>query len=133
MNSLRKKVRNNSRPVASLKQEAVMMSTELINCKGLEPGSLIEVETKSRHYKIECLGGSAIRISGHPDYCPDPVPARLQGSLNEEGIMEWGLIGRGMRLKFLLDEVRPVTTSSVLHVHVDQPEAMRPERSESIH
>ena len=110
-----------------------MMSTELINCKGLEPGSLIEVETKSRHYKIECLGGSAIRISGHPDYCPDPVPARLQGSLNEEGIMEWGLIGRGMRLKFLLDEVRPVTTSSVLHVHVDQPEAARPERSESIH
>jgi hypothetical protein len=110
-----------------------MMSTELVNCKGLVPGSLIDVETESRHYKIECLGGSMIRISGHPDLCPDPVPAQLQGSLNEEGVMEWGLIGRGMRLRFLLNEFRPVTTSSVLHVHVDRPRVDQPKSSPSIH
>jgi hypothetical protein len=96
-------------------------SAEMVNCNSLAQGSLIDVETKSRHYRIECLGGNAIRISGHPELCPDPVPAKLHGSVNKEGTLELGLIGRGMRLIFLLDQRRPVTTSRVLHVHVDQP------------
>ena len=100
----------------------MMMSTEMLDCKNLAPGSLIDVETKSRHYRIECLGGSAIRVSGHPEYCPDPVPASLQGSVDQEGTLELGFIGRGMRMIFLLDDVRPVTTSRVLHVRVEQPE-----------
>ena len=44
-----------------------MTSAEFIDCKNLTRGSFIEVETASRHYRIECLGGSAVRISGHPD------------------------------------------------------------------
>ena|ERR1019366_2203255 len=100
----------------------MMISTEMLNCKNLAPGSLIDVETKSRHYRIECLGGTAIRVSGHPDYCPEPVPASLQGSVDQEGTLEWGFIGRGMRMIFLLDDVRPVTTSRVLQVRVEQPE-----------
>jgi hypothetical protein len=110
-----------------------MTSAEMVDCKNLLRGSLIDVETKSRHYRIECLGGNAIRISGHPDYCPDPVPAQLHGSVNEEGEFELGLIGRGMRLMFLLNERRPVTTSRVLHVHVDQPKVVQPNSSPSIH
>ena len=87
----------------------------------LRAGSLIDVETKSRHYNIECLGGNAIRISGHPQYCPSPVPAQLQGSIDKEGVLELGLIGEGKRLMFFLDGDRPVTTSRVVSVHVDQP------------
>src|SRR5580658_5723944 len=75
-----------------------MRCAELLDCRSLEPGSVIDVETTTRHYRIECLGGNSIRISGHPDYCPDPVPAQLHGSLNPEGEFESGLIGRGMRL-----------------------------------
>jgi hypothetical protein len=108
-----------------------MTSAELIDCKNLMPGSLIDVETKSRHYQIECLGGTAVRISGHPQYCPDPVPAKLQGSLNQEGGLELGLIGKGMRLMFLLSERQPITTSRVLHLHVDQP--AQPKSSPSVH
>ena len=102
-----------------------MTSAEVIDCKSLERGSVIDVETKSRHYHIECLGGNAIRISGHPDYCPDPVPAQLQGSLDQKGVVEQGRIGRGMRLVFLLKEYGPVTTSKVLSVHVDEPHSKR--------
>ena len=98
-----------------------MTSAEVVDCKSLARGSLIDVETTSRHYRIECLGGNAIRISGHPEYCPDPAPAQLRGSVDKEGILESGLIGRGMRMMFLLNEHRPVTTSRVLSVHVDQP------------
>jgi hypothetical protein len=71
-----------------------------VDCNSLAPGSRIEVETKSRHYQIECMGGNAIRISGHPEYCPNPMPARLHGSLDQEGGLEFGLIGRGMRFNF---------------------------------
>jgi hypothetical protein len=81
---------------------------------------LIDVETKSRHYRIEFLGGDAIRISGHPQYCPEPAPAHLQGSLDKQGVLESGLIRKGRRMVFLLDHDRPVTTSKILDVRVEQ-------------
>src|ERR1700737_3102498 len=99
-----------------------MTSAEVIDCKSLARGSLIDVETRSRHYQIECLGGNAIRISGHPEYCPSPVPGELEGALQtEEGALDSGRIECGMRFRFLLDNDRHVTTSRVLSVRVDQP------------
>ncbi len=93
-----------------------MRSTELLDCKSLEPGFLIDVETTSRHYRIECLGGSSIRISGHPRFCPTPVAAHLEGSITSEGTIENGIIERGMRLMCLLEDQIPLTTSKILHV-----------------
>jgi hypothetical protein len=82
---------------------------------------MIDVETKSRHYHIECLGGDKIRVSGHPELCPEPVPAHLLG-----------LIARGAHLKFLLNDRRPVTTSRVVRLHVDQTKSDRPKSSPSV-
>ena len=84
-----------------------MATAEFVECKSLERGSVIDVETKSRHYQIECLGGNEIRVSGHPEFCPEPVTAHLQGSFDREGNFELGLIGRDMRLRFLLGGERP--------------------------
>jgi len=98
-----------------------MTSAEFVDCKGLPAGSILEIETKNRHYQIECLGGSAIRISGHPEYCPTPTPGRLQGSSAKHGELEPGLIGRGRYLQFLLDDRRPVTTSRVVRLRVQRP------------
>jgi len=109
-----------------------MVSTEMLDWTSLAPGSLIDVETKSRHYLIECLGGNAVRISGHPEYCPEPVPAQLQGSVDREGALELGFIGRGMRLMFLLGERRPVTTSRVVSVRVE-PAKADPDSATSVH
>jgi len=110
-----------------------MMSPEIVDCNNLERGSLIDVETKSRHYQIECLGGNAIRISGHPKYCPVPIPAEFQGSFDKDGSLELGVIGPGRRLMFWLDEHHHVTTSRVLNVHVDRPSVDQPKSSSSIH
>jgi len=33
-----------------------------VDLNSLRPGSMIDVETKSRHYHIECLGGDKIRV-----------------------------------------------------------------------
>jgi hypothetical protein len=103
------------------------ISAEFLDVNNLGPNSSIDIETKNRRYTIECLGGNAIRISGHPEYCPEPVTAWLHGSVGQEGSIEFGIIGRGKRLVFLLDQPRrPVTTSKVLHVHVRQPEKSEP-------
>jgi hypothetical protein len=98
-----------------------VISAEFVACENLASGSLIDIETKSRRYRIEWLGGFAIRISGHPQYCPNPVQAQLQGSIDEEGAFEFGVIGRDRRLVFLLGQHRPITTSRVVRVRVDPP------------
>jgi hypothetical protein len=98
----------------------IMLSTEILDCRNLAPGSLIDVETKSRHYQIECLGGDAIRISGHPEYCPKPVKAKLQGCVDPYGVLEFGVVGCGKRMRFMLDEYHPITTSTVVHIHLNR-------------
>lgn len=98
-------------------KDAMQQSAELLDYHRLEAGSVLDVETRSRHYRIECLGGDSIRISGHPRFCPEPVPARLEGSLNREGELESGFIECGARLLFVIEDRLPVTTSKVLHVH----------------
>ena len=106
---------------------------EGVDLKTLRLGSLIDVETKSRHYLIECLGGNAISISGHPEYCPQPMPAQLQGSIDKEGELEWGFIEPGMKLMFFLNGDRPVKTSRIISVKVAQPNAVQPKSSPSVH
>lgn len=98
-----------------------MLSVQLLDCRNLVPGSLIDVETKSRHYRIEYLGGNSIRVMGHPEFCPRPVIACLKGSLDLDGTLASGSIVCGMRLLFLVDEKHAITTSRVLRVRVDPP------------
>jgi len=104
-----------------------------VDLNTLKLGSWIDVETKSRHYHIECLGGSEIRISGHPEYCPQPMPAQLQGSIGQEGELAWGSIQPGMKLMFFLNGDRPVRTSKIISVKVDQPNAVQATSSPSVH
>src|SRR5579862_6189355 len=102
---------------------------EGVDLKSLRVGSMMDVKTKSRQYRIEFLGGNEIRISGHPEYCPQPELARLQGSIDEEGVVEVDLIEPGMRLMLFFNESHPVTTSRVVSVHVNQPSVVQPESS----
>jgi hypothetical protein len=97
-------------------------SSASLDINELDPGLVLRVETKSRDYRIECLGGSAVLISGHPRHCPDPVPARLQGSVDREGILELGFLRTGTRLIVFLNGDSPITTSKVLRLHLDRAE-----------
>ena len=110
-----------------------MTSAETIDYRSLAHGSRIDVETRSRHYQIECVGGSAILISGHPEFCPTPIKAHLQGSVDPEGTLDPGVIGRGMRLMLVFDNGRLMTTSRVLSVHVEPTSGLRANSSLSIH
>ncbi|HEY1758679.1 MAG TPA: hypothetical protein VGG72_25125 [Bryobacteraceae bacterium] len=92
-----------------------------VDLSSLQPGSSIDVETRGHHYCIEYVNGET-RISGHPEYCPDPIPVHLQGSLDQQGRLDVGVIEPGMRLMFFVNE-RPVITSRIVHVQVDHPKA----------
>ena len=97
---------------------AVSESVEGVYLHNLDPGSVLDVETKSRHYKIKYIGGDEIQISGHPSLCPSPVSAEFHGSLKSSGEVQCGFLGRGMRLAFrrLTDDL-PVVTSTIRDIH----------------
>jgi len=98
---------------------------EGIDLSRLDEGSVIDVETKSRHYRIEFLGADQARISGHPQLCPTPVLAQLQGSIGRSGI-ESGYIRRGMHLVFRrMDDHVPVTTSPITGIRVEDQSCTR--------
>ena len=83
----------------------------------LNPGSVMDVETTSRHYRIEYVGGDEILISGHPSLCPQPVLAELRGSLAITGVVQHGFVGCGMRLEFRrLNDDLPVITSAIMDI-----------------
>ena len=88
-----------------------------VHLSSLHAGSVIDLETKSRHYRIEYLGGDEARISDHPELCPYPVLVHLQGSIGPS--VEAGFIGEGMSLVYSrVDDPRLVTTSKVKGIHV---------------
>jgi len=90
-----------------------------VDLKTLTAGSIIEVETKSRHYRIEYMEGDRIRISGHPQWCPSPTLARLCGSRRGLNEFTQGYIGCGMRLVFeRVGDAIPVTTSEITDIRV---------------
>ncbi len=43
-------------------------------------GAVLEVETQHHGYTIVIRGRGRDLISGHPKYCPDPIPVRIEGS-----------------------------------------------------
>src|ERR1700730_2547293 len=93
---------------------------EELDCTSLNRGSIIDIETKNRHYWIEYLGDDVIRISGHPRLCPTPVLAKFHGSINHEGVFKAGFIGKGTHLVFRpLDESLPIATSEITKIRVE--------------
>src|ERR1700680_3928190 len=96
---------------------------EAVDCHNLTRGSVIEVETKGHHYRMEYLGEDTIQISGHPRFCPTPVLAKFHGSINHEGVFKAGFIGKGTHLVFRpLDESLPIATSEITEIRVKDPQ-----------
>jgi len=91
---------------------------EGVSLSSLEEGTVIDLETRRRHYRIEYLGGNKAWISGHPEYCPTPVLVKLEGSTGHNTV-EPGFIGQGMHLVFRrMDDHVPVTTSEVTGIRI---------------
>ena len=78
-------------------------------------GAVAEVETKHHTYRVEYRGHGKALVSGHPDYCPQPVLVDLGGS-TLGGELKFQVIQPGMRMLFFHPVFGAVSTSRVLHV-----------------
>jgi hypothetical protein len=88
----------------------------------LPEGAVLEVETQHHGYTIVIGGRGRELISGHPQYCPDPVPVRIKGSTWGGSMLKARFIGRGMCLEFRHPVFRTIITSRIVDIRAaEQP------------
>jgi len=86
----------------------------------LSEGAVLEVETQHHGYTIVIGGRGRELISGHPKYCPDPVPVRIAGSTWGGSMLKRQFLGRGMRLEFQHPVFRTILTSRIVEIRASE-------------
>jgi hypothetical protein len=87
-----------------------------VHLQDLAPGTVLEVQTRNRTYRIVSERDGEAWISGHPVYCPDPILVSIHGSTWGGSMIREHYIGRGLHLEFGHPEFRAITTSRILDV-----------------
>ena len=82
----------------------------------LPPGTVLEVETQNRVYRLECCGHASAWISGHPAFCPQAVVVDVHGSTWGGTMLKMHFIGRGMHLEFSHPEHGLILTSRITDI-----------------
>lgn len=84
----------------------------------LKNGSRVLVQTVNRIYKLHVRNGQTW-ISGHPEFCPQPVPVRVRGSSWGGSMLKVAYLGRGMHMEFQHPRHSTVTTSRIVSIRLD--------------
>jgi hypothetical protein len=88
-----------------------------VHLEDLARGSRLEVQTQHRWYTVINCGDGWALISGHPKYCPSPLPVRILGSNWGGSMLKMRFIGRSMYLEFKHPEYRtPIITSRIVEI-----------------
>jgi len=87
-----------------------------VHLRDVAPGTVLEVRTQNRAYKIHYQGDNQALISGHPVFCPEPVLVSIHGSTWGGSMLKEHYIGRGMHLEFRHPVYEPITTSVIEEV-----------------
>jgi hypothetical protein len=82
----------------------------------LAPGAVLHVQTMNHLYRLENRGEGEVWISGHPEFCPEPVLVDLHGSTWGTPMIRRRFIGRGLRMEFRHPERGIVLTSRVREI-----------------
>jgi hypothetical protein len=90
--------------------------------KDLPEESTLEVVTQNRPYTPYTLvvrrDGHAL-ISGHPEFCPEPVEVRISGSNWGGSMLKAAFLGRGMHLEYRHPQYRgPIVTSAIVDIRL---------------
>lgn len=79
--------------------------------------AVLQIRTQNHCYTAVLQGGGAALISGHPQYCPQPVLVAIAGSTWGGSMLKRRFVGRGMHLEFCHPEYqRPIVTSSIQEI-----------------
>lgn len=83
----------------------------------LPPSTILHIQTLHHCYKAVLLGGSDALLSGHPEFCPDPVQVAIAGSTWGGSMLKLQYVGRGMHLEFHHPEYStPIVTSPIQEI-----------------
>src|SRR5271165_204844 len=92
----------------------------------LPPSTVLEIQTQHHCYLVVLLGDNDALISGHPQYCPEPIQVAIAGSTWGGSILKRRFVGRGMHLEFRHPEYQtPIVTSAVEEIREPQLEQLR--------
>ena len=86
----------------------------------LSEGAVLEVETHHHRYTIVIRERGRDLISGHPQYCPHPVPVRIEGSRRGGSMLKVRFIGRGMCVEFRHPVFRTILTSRIVDIRASE-------------
>jgi len=120
-------------PHANLSDEvnANIVQSEIeggVSLGDLPPSTVLEIQTQHHRYTAVFLGESQALISGHPEYCPEPVLVAIAGSTWGGSMLKLRYIGRGMHLEFCHPEYHtPIVTSRIQEVRESAQPATRVE------
>jgi len=84
-------------------------------------GARLEVETGHNTYRLENRGEGKVVISGHPEYCPEPVLVDFQGSVGGSALLKMWHIEPGLKMAFRHPKLGLVRTSRVRSIRELQP------------
>ena len=88
-----------------------------VDLRNLPHEITLEIETQNRSYTIVHFGAGEALISGHPEYCPEPVRVKIEGSNWGGSMLKPSFVGRGMHLEFRHPGYeRPIITSRILEI-----------------
>ncbi len=83
----------------------------------LPPATVLEIQTQHHRYTAVMLAENSVLITGHPEYCPEPVPVAVAGSTWGGSMLKRGFVGRGMHLEFSHPGYStPITTSRIQEI-----------------
>jgi hypothetical protein len=87
--------------------------------KDLPDHSTLEIATRNRSYTLVVRGDGQALISGHPEFCPEPVLVQISGSNWGGSMIKSAFLGRGMHLEFRHPMFRgPIVTSPIVDIRL---------------
>jgi len=87
--------------------------------RDLPEESTLEVETRNRCYALIVRRDGLALISGHPQFCPEPVLVRIHGCNWGGSMIKTAYLGRGMHLEFRHPSYEGVVvTSPIVDIRV---------------
>src|SRR5580698_9410540 len=92
--------------------------------KDLPDESTLEVVTQNRGYTLTLQPDGLALISGHPEFCPEPVLVRISGCNWGRSMLKSSYLGRGRHLEDRHPEYRgPIVTSTIVDIRLKAAQA----------
>jgi hypothetical protein len=92
-----------------------------IDLDDLPLGTVLEIETSHNKYLLENRGEGKVVLSGHPEFCPEPVLVKFHGSVGGAVLIKTGRVEPGLKMAFEHPKFGTLRTSRVRAVHQATP------------